>query len=252
MATDMFIHAVRMVLEDWRTSLRITGLLYLVCAIPNLLVTITAPTSLDLAQSANPPLVAVTWLSPFLTAIFTLWIAVAWHRYVLLDERPRAALPSFHGRRMMVYFGIGFALLLIIGVPLMPVFLALGVVTYYLGPWAMPVLAIPIVFVGLLVFYRLSPLLPAAAVGRSLQIGEAWQATKGAGSTLIGLALLSALVGVLISLPNLVLIFLGPIGQVLSAFWTLVVNWLVVVVGASVLTTVYGHYVEGRPVAHVL
>jgi hypothetical protein len=34
---------------------------------------------------------------------------------------------------------------------------------------------------------------------------------------------------------------------VLFIAWTLVFNWLAVLVGLSVLTTLYGHYIEKRP-----
>lgn len=35
--------------------------------------------------------------------IATLWIAVAWHRFVLLNEAPQGLLPAFKGDRVMAY-----------------------------------------------------------------------------------------------------------------------------------------------------
>jgi len=39
---------------------------------------------------------------------------------------------------------------------------------------------------------------------------------------------------------------LGGVGAFLALLWTLATGWVIMVVGVSILTTIYGHYVEGR------
>ena len=59
------------------------------------------------------------------------------------------------------------------------------------------------------------------------------------------LAILAVLGSVLIDLPVLSLMNIMP----LAMTWTFVTAWIKTMVGASILTTIYGHYVEGRPLA---
>ena len=84
-----------------------------------------------------------------------------------------------------------------------------------------------------------------AALGDSLSLGDAWGATNGAMGDLLVLAILAVLGSVLIDLPVLSLMNIMP----LAMTWTFVTAWIKTMVGASILTTIYGHYVEGRPLA---
>jgi hypothetical protein len=56
--------------------------------------------------------------------------------------------------------------------------------------------------------------------------------------------LLSVIGAMLLGLPNM---FLFAPGSVPGLIWQVVTQWVTVMVGASILTTLYGHYVEGRP-----
>ena len=44
MGVSLFVHSVRLVLGDWRNALKITGLLYLIYAVPTLIFTLLFPT----------------------------------------------------------------------------------------------------------------------------------------------------------------------------------------------------------------
>jgi len=100
------------------------------------------------------------------------------------------------------------------------------------------------VFVVLVIGYRLALILPASSVDKRLGLGEAWAATSGATGDIVVLALISAVAAVVIGLPSLV--FTGPLLP-LGILWDAAVTWLSLMVGISILTTLYGHYVEGRP-----
>lgn len=247
MGVDLFLHSVRMVLVDWKTSLRITGLLYLIYAVPDLLISLNSSSATAFSsQDQYMGLAGASSIAGMLAIVASLWIAVAWHRYVLLNEGVSRVLPPFHGRRMLTYFFLGFALAVVAGIPAIVIYFVVGFPMTMLGPMGEFIGFVPALAVGLVIFYRLSPLLPAAALGQPLPIGDAWQATKGATGTLVGLAIMSAIAGVIISLPGVALAFMGPIGQTLSLAWNFAIGWLVVVAGVSILTSIYGVYVEGR------
>jgi hypothetical protein len=108
--------------------------------------------------------------------------------------------------------------------------------------------AIAALAAALIVGYRFAPLLPASAVGQPLTFGAAWEATKGATSAIVVLAIVSAVASFVIDLPALVLGLAGPPGHILGLIWMLGTGWVKMLVGVSILTTLYGHYVEGRAI----
>lgn len=237
-------------MSDWRNALRISGILYLVYAVPTLVLTLLFPVPTqpaDLAAAGGG--VAVTGLiTGILYLVAFLWLAVAWHRYILLDEMPTGLLPEFNGSRMLSYFGYS----LLIGLVLIGLAIVMGIVTGIVGA-VVGQLAIVIVLVFyvlmLIASYRLSPMLPAAAVGKPMKINEAWQATSGANGPIVVLAIVSVIAAIVISLPAIGLTYLGGFFAFLGLLWSLVVGWITMVVGVSLLTTIYGHYVEGRPLS---
>jgi hypothetical protein len=130
-----------------------------------------------------------------------LWTAVAWHRMVVLGEKPGFALPPWSGGKFLGYLGrtILISILIAFGsIPLISVaaIFAPDAVTmsdgaetgsYYYGVGMGPSDFSPM---GLIVWLamtailygfslRLGLILPAGAVGRPMPLGEAWQLTSG-------------------------------------------------------------------------
>jgi hypothetical protein len=248
---DLFVHSVRLVLGDWRNALRLSGLLYLIYAIPTLLLRLSFPRPSPDATMADATAALATAPIALLTGIFAIvafvWIAVAWHRYVLLDEVPQGQFPAFNGSTLFRYAisSLGIGLLgLIAGV----VVGAVAGLIFAIVPVLLFIAALAAMAAALVVFYRLAPVLPAIAVGRPLNFGAAWEATKGANSAIIVLAIVSAVASFVIDLPALLLLQGGQIGSMLALLWTLATDWLRMLVGVSILTTLYGHYVEGRQI----
>ncbi len=250
MGVDMFVHSVRLVLSDWRTAIKITGLLYLIYAIPSLVFGVMFPPPTQPEQAAAALAAAPAGLLTFILAIVAfVWIAVAWHRYILLDEVPAGRLPEFNGQRLFSYaaysLGVG-----VIG------FVLTTVLSLVVGIVAVPLLGMVGGFItgvvglaaALIVGYRLAPLLPAAAIGKPLNLGQAWAATNGANVQIIILAIVSAIAAIVIDIPAFVLAPAGSIGGFLALLWTLATGWVKTLVGVSILTTLYGHYVERRSI----
>lgn len=252
MGVNLFMHSVRLVLGDWRNALRVTGLLYLIYAIPALILGLLFPVAAA-GQSAEQTAASMLSFAPvgiittLLLAVVYIWLAVTWHRYILLDEQPAGQLPAFHRSEVLSYAGnsillilIMFAFSIVVGLVLSPLLL-LGVV----GAIIMPVVFITL---ALIVDYRLGLVLPSRAVGQKLSFGEAWAATKGQSGTILVLAIVSAIAAVVINIPAMVLAFLPGIGGILSSIWQLGTGWVTLVVGVSILTTLYGVYIEKRSI----
>jgi hypothetical protein len=98
---------------------------------------------------------------------------------------------------------------------------------------------LPVTFIS----YRISPILPSAAIGNRLPLKEAWYATGTGGASFIVLALASVLVVWGLNLPSGLLVQVSlPLGYL----WAFAAQWAVTLGAASVLTTIYGHFVEKR------
>ena len=252
MGVNLFMHSVRLVLGDWRNALRVTGLLYLIYAIPALVLgllfpvntTVQSPEQAMAAMSSFAPVGIITGL---LMAAVYVWLAVTWHRYILLDEQPSGQLPAFHQSEMLAYAGNAILLWLISLV----VFIVVGLVTSplaFLGPIGAILIGVVVLAVALIVGYRLGLVLPSRAVGQRLTFGEAWAATKGQNGTVLVLAVVSAIAAVVINIPAMVLAVIPGIGGILATIWQLGTGWVTLVVGVSILTTLYGVFVEKRSI----
>jgi hypothetical protein len=241
---NIFTKAVRLVIDNLNDALRISALLYLVPAV--LVAAITF--SMAPGAAANPgsmaPVGGPAAILGIVQFVAFLWIAVAWHRFVLLDERPQGWLPRFNGSRMLAYFGYSLLLVLIA----IPFLIVGGLLAAALAFGGIPLLVLGgliVLIAALIVGYRLALILPASSVDKPIKLGQAWEATRGASGTIVALALISAVAAVVLDLPALV--FGGPLA-IVGVIWRLVMGWLELVVGISILTTLYGHFVEGRAV----
>ena len=95
---------------------------------------------------------------------------------------------------------------------------------------------LPVAWVG----YRISPILPSAAMGKRMPLKEAWYATGTSGAAFVVLTVITVVAGYLVNAPA------QALPGILGVLWAFLANWASVLVGASILTTIYGHYVEGR------
>lgn len=181
-------------------------------------------------------------------------VAVNWHRYILLDEVPQGSELFRLDDKTWRYFGNVLLIALIMVAIFVAVFLpavilaavneALSVVGIIAALVAVPFAAI--------VFYRLSIKLPAIALGRrDFLMRDAWAATRGNKLQIF----LVALFQVLIALALLLILGLLVAGLVvtnavlaviLSTLVQLIVSWVLTIFGITILTSLYGFFVEGR------
>ncbi len=250
------VHSIRMVFGNIGAALRVSLLLYLIQMATSLYAGgRIGHQMMALGQMGQIPEGALGYslLLLVVTVLTSLWIAVAWHRYVLLEEEPGAFLPPFRMPEILQYLWLS----LLIGIIMIVAGIVLGIVAGALvatlaggfgegGPskGSMIMIMLIVYFPLIYLFYRLSPALPAAALGKKMGLGEAWSVTAPASGAIFQVSILGVGAMIVLSVPQS---YMNP-GSLVSLVYTGVVNWVYMMVGISVLTTIYGIYVEGREI----
>lgn len=205
----------------------------------------------DVEQSVQVISDGLATVSKFLLLLpvwifITLWIVVGWHRYTLLQEEPAGFYPRLTGDRMIAYlWRIIILCLVLIGVAI-----PMGIVVTILTSM-MPSQVVAISLFGLMglaatvVSLRISLILPAAAIGENMTLKQSWQATESAWWSFVGVTLLLFLAGAIAALLQTIIVSVTGgilIGAVVAGF----VQGMFSLFNVSILTTLYGHYAQGR------
>ena len=177
------------------------------------------------------------------------WITVAWHRFVILDEKPAGILPKLHlgciwgylWRLIVLSFTIG----IVIGLPLVILSNIVGgggqiKIGDYSEARKLGPIAVFINMVGTAafayVFLRYSPFLVAAAIGQPIKASTGRESTYWAREAILVLAIGYAVM-------SLVSSFIG--GGLSTGFWqidlaiVLALQWVAFMFTISLLTTLY-------------
>lgn len=186
-------------------------------------------------------------------------IAVAWHRYILLDEVPEGWQRLRLDGTVWRYIGNSYLIALIlglIGAALAFVLVFFGAILQQLLGNAILAILIPAVAVALTYLLtaavRLSIKLPAVALEeRSFTLRNAWELSAGNTWRILGLIALLFLVviavGAITTGIGLVLgAATGPAGVALSVAVEVVVNWVLTILNVTLLTSLYGFFAEKR------
>jgi len=250
---QIFVHSVAIVLRNLVPALRISGLIYFIMmavqlwffnSYGNVLASDITGNG-DVGVMVPPPGFFSSYLLMLVVSIVGgLWIAVAWHRYVLEEEISGGPIPYWRGAQIGRYFGRSILLGLIIGVPItMVLSIVMGMAAMSANVVVPTAIGVVVLFFGVYLFYRLCSILPAAALNRPLTMGESWRATEGAGGPIVVLVIIALVGAAILQLPGLVF---GGNETFLGLIWTVISGWLTLMISASTLTTFYGHYIEGR------
>ncbi len=239
----LFRHAVLMLIDNLVTAIRISAVpLLLPVAFAFAVVVVMLP------RIGTAPIGLLGLLGALLYVGTLAWVAVGWHRFVLLQEQPGAAWPHWHGGRVWSYAK---ALLRIL-----PLLLVLGIAMAFLAVILGMMVGQARVattdgtilgfLLGAAMSYatlRLCLVLPAAAIGDFMRVPESWRRT----APYSGAVFVAALcVSFLALIPQLLL--LTPLAPLATGFaYVLLANWLLTMLGISIATALYGHIVQQRP-----
>jgi hypothetical protein len=245
----IFIHSVRLVFSNIEAAFKVSLLPYALSSLAFVFLGAAAASLLSKndpqAMMAAPPGLWFGYIVYlFVSIIAALWIAVSWHRYVLLEEYPTSWVPAFHGNAIMTYFGRGFLIGLLIIAVMVAISLVLGLALGWMGPASFALMGVIGFAVASYIFYRLCPVLPSAAIGRPMEFGEAWRATADSGGTIGVLVLLLIVCSMVVNIPNQI----EGADTMIGIIYSLVIGWFLMMIGSSVLTTFYGHFIESRAI----
>ncbi len=247
---QIFTHSAGLVFRNLPVALRLSLVPYCAHLAAQLylfvnpdLVSVPSGLGGDLPQ-VEPAQYGIFLLLQIASLVASLWIAVAWHRYVLTEEFTAGWLPPLRGDLVLGYFGRSVMLGLLVLIAMLIVAIPAGVFMTIV-PAATIALLLVTVVVGFYIFLRLGVILPAGAVDRKMTLRQAWTATGSEQRAILGLCLVSVGFIVLLQIP----LILVPDGN--SAFglvYGLAFGWLATMVGSSVLTSLYGICVEKRSI----
>lgn len=240
----LFRHAVLMLIDNLGPAFRISLIPFAVFV--GFIILVGLPLD-DPDRGRVNPLAIPTGLAILAmgVTVFCL-VAVAWHRYVLLEEYPGRLGPRWNGPEMWAYF------LASLRITFGTVFVgaiagaALGVLGAVTGEeWLVPGNGSSPIFTAALSYFsiRISLVLPAAALGEHMSIWTSWKISSPfAWEVLIAMVL----VNLLVSIPTLLAgTVIGEALAMVSYF--VFAGWLQVMLSISLLTALYGHIVQQRP-----
>lgn len=245
-------HSFGMVFRNFGNALKVSvGPIMIASALLYLTILLTgftpawAATSIMLGRNAGT-LVAIVAVAVAVYLFVATWIAVAWHKFILVEDYP-GFLPALSVPSVMAYIRKSFVIGILLLLALVPMLFVAGLALGLLGLTQNAMASLVIGFVlGLLLTYlwlRLAIVLPGVAIGKSMSNRDAWNATAPMSDDIFGA---SAILVALNTAISFAADFVLPTGIVYYLV-IVAINWFTMMVGISLLTTLYGHLVEKRP-----
>lgn len=270
MGYEIFKRSLLQVLVNWKTVLQLIWfwipLLIILLWAQGLLFDVTqlsGETAVDAHSASIPPSFVsffTGWLlSMVIVLVGSMSIAIGWHRFILRGNtgalwgafQPFQVFKSYFWCSLKV-----FAIMLVLGM--------LGSTAFYIMfsligelvtlDTGQAVVLLALIF-GILIpalFYwalmQIGLILPAAAVGQKMTLAESIGATKPMGKSLVTTAVLVALFHFLSALlPFLSAAFLPAVVSPVVILISMAIILVSFFVGFGVLTVLYGHLEEGKP-----
>lgn len=265
--------------NNWRMAIRLSWFWMLILvAIVGMIFYLNKPyfDALELAQNSSNAVVpnpadvpsgnffVLVLISIIVSVIAYCIIAIGWHRFMLREEIPDrfyVVRPEWRlGRYFWNSFKIGFLVMLAM-IPLMMI-LMIPFSTVSLDGWD-PASGVSILLSAFLLgqliistfatwmLLRMGMILPAVAVDRDMTIGDSFRLTRSISGQLVITAFFVVLLQFIpVILQQFAILFYGPTFVELS--WVtfpinMVFSWVSFFVGFGVLTVVYGHLAENKP-----
>ncbi len=245
LAFQIIGHSIGQLLRNWRELLTIIALPALLLVISNSLRMRYIAAQFTQDPASAPINGGWLALSILMAVAGLIWAAVAWHRFILLNERP-TLLPQIKPDRMLAYLGHSLLITLaLIGIVLPLIFLmvAAGGISLGMVQIATLMVSLLIAVVGL----RLGTGLPGVALGTANALAHAWRATRGKAQVFVLLAIIGIAARMLLNAVATRVFLTLPVDQPLAfAAVATLLDGLAAMISLSVLTTLQGHFMQGR------
>jgi len=257
----IFTHSLRMIFDNLGAVLKISAVLYIAQFIVVSYFMLSYGNVLqefnEFSQNADPARIAPEIPAGFASSMLltvgiflvtSMWIAVMWHRYILSNECLTTFLPPFHPSEIIAYLGktilLGLIMVVVYTGTLLIAGLVIGILAPVLSQSILDFLFGAVLGTSVLYFsYRFSPVLPGAALAKPIKFREAWVKTAPASGVILLLAVIIVAFTQLVQIPSL---FNPDPTSAINIAYEFVLGWIVMLLGVSILTTLYGIYVEGR------
>jgi len=249
--------SIAIIIDNISEALRISGAIFVISVFAATAVTVlmtggmiaqmpvleagTVPTPQEQAEIVQ--IASAMLISNLIFFVAMSWIAVAWHRYVLLEEETNQLFPYWKTGRILGYLWktlvVGFCVGFMVVFPFVIAASLLGAV----GMAAvLPILGLAMFVCFYYLFFRMGLALPASALDQKMTLKEAFQATTDLSNQIWGLAVL------VVGITLIAGILIGTIApnNIIGVLITSVFQWFMVMISASLLTTLYGHAIERR------
>ena len=242
MALKIFLHTFRMIFGNLGQALKISIGPYMILMICVFAVLAIVSTTADGTVGVTPLMGILPLILLPVVLFVTAWVAVSWHRFILLEERA-GILPAWKDRPIWPYAGRAILLILIISLAALPLLFIVGLVSAGIPILALPVLAVAFTLLGF-VGLKMGVSLVGTALGKPMPAGEVWKATDRINGDIFGVVVLLVLFN---TIPGLILTGLSAFVPIIGFVLSIALDWLTTMLGISILTTIYGHVIENRP-----
>ncbi len=249
---QLFQHSIQQIVNNLGAAIRIFGFLFLLVLLLDFVVFSQIDAKLDKLSHIDDISINqvelpfgylfVGLLATILMGVAAVWTAVSWHRFILLGEQTHSLTPNWNGEAIWAYIKKSMLiaiLILLAGIPLM---MLAGMITSISSTFIL----LPLLILLLAMTYlslRISLILPSAALAKPMRVGHSMELTREVSSAIwiVALLLLAADFGA-----EQVIQFLSFGITTINNTLTMLTEFALIVVGISILTTLYGHLVENR------
>lgn len=246
MALQLVKHAFWMIFNNLNEALRASAVPLLILLALNIVggafFAVTVDPAMPMTNSGDMLSSLLIGLLLIVVTVFVFgWVAVTWHRFILREEYP-GVIPVIADRPIWPYIWKSFLIGLIIALCLIPIMMVLTPIISTMGFGGILVAGFVAGLVLSYIWLRFAIVLPGTAVGAPLGIGKGWGITKPLSGSIFGVAVILGLINTVLTLVTTPIAGIPIIGFLISSAGT----WLTIMLGLSILTTLYGHLVEGR------
>lgn len=250
MAGSILLHAFRLIAGNLREVFRLTFFFGFISQFVLLWVFYKAISSTGVAEvlglsGARAANLLLDLSAILVNLVLTSWLAVNWHRFILVQEYPTSVFPIWRSRLVLDY---GLRVLQVVGLFLGLIVVGAvfsGVLGHLVHPIISPLLVALVFFIVTWLCLRLGIVLPAVAVELPFDLSKSWALTTKLSRALglVSMVLCAAFASV-----NQILKRMDP-----DLFFELilrsVLSWAMLVFVITCLTTVYQVLVEGESIS---